>query len=66
MTNIDDIIKKLSKPQRWFLKYGFFMNPEGCWQLERALVRKGLKHSFGKLTELGEQIRTKLKEKEND
>lgn len=60
--DIDYIIKNLSKPQRWFLKYGYFMNPEGCWQLERCLVRKGLKHSFGKLTELGQQVRDKLQE----
>lgn len=65
---IDYIIKHLTKPQRWFLKYGFYQNYEGSTQLDRALVNKGLREpgAIGTLTKLGKEVRTKLQEKEND
>lgn len=66
MSDLDRIIAGLTKPQYWYLKYGYYRNPEGCWGVDRALIRKGLKErsQIVKLTELGQQVRDKLREKQ--
>ena len=61
---IGQIIKGLSKPQHWYLKYGYYRSPEGCWGVDRALIRKGLKEptQMVRLTELGQRVRDRLGE----
>lgn len=65
---IDYIIRNLTKPQRWFMKYGTYRNYEGSYQLNRCLIDKGLRNpdAIGGPTKLGEEDRAKLQEKEND
>jgi hypothetical protein len=61
MTDLSQLAKSLTKAQHHFIVHGYYRNLEGSYQVDAALVRKGIHDGWMRLTPLGEALRAHLK-----